>query len=139
MCPRLRGLPSRLFNRNISKNKCLTLLHDFFLRGVDAVKRPSSCQMGAEDVCALPSIRCIHHSTRGAPPICKPAICNPFPKEPRGSTLHRVSSELQRPQSLRERDQRSGKRSRELSPIFGDGLRVRRRWYWTGGRSSAWY
>jgi len=27
---------------------------------------------------------------------------------------------------------------RELSPIFGDGLRVRRRRYWTGGRLSAW-
>src|SRR6476660_5888185 len=26
----------------------------------------------------------------------------------------------------------------ELSPILGDGLRVRRRRYWTGGRSSAW-
>jgi len=30
MCQRLRGLPSRLFNRNISKNRCLTPLQGFF-------------------------------------------------------------------------------------------------------------
>src|SRR5215510_10258934 len=102
MCQRLRGLPSRLFNRNISKNRCLTLLQEFFLRGMDAVKRPCSCQIGAEDVCVLPSFTCIRHSTRGVPPIC-----NPFPEEPGGSTRHRVPSELQRPQSLRELDQRS--------------------------------
>jgi hypothetical protein len=29
-------------------------------------------------------------------------------------------------------------RTVELSPILGDGLRVRRRRYWTSGRSSAW-
>jgi hypothetical protein len=43
-----RGCPSRLFNRNISKNRRHTRLQDFFLEESLRLERLGSRQMGAE-------------------------------------------------------------------------------------------